>query len=1041
MLRKAAEASSNKEPPPGETWEAFKGVNFNLRPNNDWTGQKIPPALQRVEEDSNLPEKLKQILVWSLSPNAPLPPGKGQRNVRLPDGCTVQNSAQAEDGSGPHQTNTESARRSVAPEHFDNDDTSESRSAQSERRSEKSRLRSRYLGGSVLGSTISLISTLKSKSDKESSQPSNNAKKTPARRTSQVECTSCFEEISEKESSKLPCNHSYCKLCLTTLITTALQNESNFPPKCCLTEIPLHTVLLSLDAKHREIYKEKAAEYAIAPQERWYCPNTKCLKWIPPAKLQRIRILNMKCPHCATKICSICRGLAHRDSADCPQDYGLEATIMLAELQGWRRCFKCRTMVERTQGCRHMTCKCGAQFCYVCGVKWRTCSCTEVDETNRQAELRRRRGARAEIAEAEAAEINRIIAQVEEMERLEAEERRREQQRQEEQRREEAELARLEEQRLREEEARRTEEERMAQELRQILRISIEESCHTIQSAWNGLLRAQKKNLDDRHLRTEQQHMQFRDEAMTRQEQENVENLAKMESNVAKRTTTIKERHNMELEAFTIEQQELEDDFFLETQLHLRGKQDKEARERRLQERFQRQREEKQQAMLSKHRSQSEALQANATMELQGLKLTNESKLARLEHRFHLDFETLLVNVAADRAWFGFLSERRQNMVDANRRLMLEALDAGQEPVGLTEDTATTIGPFLTTTQLESESSGSTPSLDGALLQEQRQEPWREVLSPSPANSASPARSLVELAATSQQLLNSLNGSVTTPESDVKKLHGGAFSHLTSNSAFAWMTGVVEDNATSSNHTTQHSPPVRSHELHRQDRPDAAPMRLPATANPAEMKMSGALPSRGHSASSRDHLEVPVPIPAPLQAGRRRPQPPSEGLKGPERYMNDPPPPVPRVPVIYLAQQSGAGGEVGDDSYTVQQPRVLGGLTPAVLVLEFQLALDSLYGDNIKVNFRYAHRKLSKQRRQRLSAQSDHGDDQCSHRGRPTFDDLTLASVADIPHRRGNEAEARIRVRARGSATDAADAISVVDSGLRPTPFMEGELD
>ena len=36
----------------------------------------------------------------------------------------------------------------------------------------------------------------------------------------------------------------------------------------------------------------------------------------------------------------------------------------------FKRCVKCRMVVERNQGCPHMTCKCGAQFCYNCGAAW-----------------------------------------------------------------------------------------------------------------------------------------------------------------------------------------------------------------------------------------------------------------------------------------------------------------------------------------------------------------------------------------------------------------------------------------------------------------------------------------------------------------------------------------------------------------------------------------------------------------------------------------------------------------------------------------------
>ena len=32
-------------------------------------------------------------------------------------------------------------------------------------------------------------------------------------------------------------------------------------------------------------------------------------------------------------------------------------------------------MVELAEGCNHMTCRCTAEFCIVCGCKWKTCDC------------------------------------------------------------------------------------------------------------------------------------------------------------------------------------------------------------------------------------------------------------------------------------------------------------------------------------------------------------------------------------------------------------------------------------------------------------------------------------------------------------------------------------------------------------------------------------------------------------------------------------------------------------------------------------------
>ena len=38
--------------------------------------------------------------------------------------------------------------------------------------------------------------------------------------------------------------------------------------------------------------------------------------------------------------------------------------------KGWRQCKKCNSIIELGRSCIHMSCKCGYEFCYVCGVKF-----------------------------------------------------------------------------------------------------------------------------------------------------------------------------------------------------------------------------------------------------------------------------------------------------------------------------------------------------------------------------------------------------------------------------------------------------------------------------------------------------------------------------------------------------------------------------------------------------------------------------------------------------------------------------------------------
>lgn len=66
-------------------------------------------------------------------------------------------------------------------------------------------------------------------------------------------------------------------------------------------------------------------------------------------------------------------------------------------------------MVEHNQGCRHMTCRCKAQFCYICTLKWRTCACTDAQ----LAEIQDRAQAQRTIVVAETARQGRERAAVE----------------------------------------------------------------------------------------------------------------------------------------------------------------------------------------------------------------------------------------------------------------------------------------------------------------------------------------------------------------------------------------------------------------------------------------------------------------------------------------------------------------------------------------------------------------------------------------------------------------------------------------------------
>jgi hypothetical protein len=122
-------------------------------------------------------------------------------------------------------------------------------------------------------------------------------------------------------------------------------------------------------------YKTREKEWSIPVGDRIYCSHAGCNWWIAPKRINHENG-SAKCMKCSHLTCITCRGVWHK-GAECPQDAALQATINLAEMEGWKRCYSCHALVEHNRGCRHMTCRCKAEFCYICGLRWRTCGCSD----------------------------------------------------------------------------------------------------------------------------------------------------------------------------------------------------------------------------------------------------------------------------------------------------------------------------------------------------------------------------------------------------------------------------------------------------------------------------------------------------------------------------------------------------------------------------------------------------------------------------------------------------------------------------------------
>ncbi|KAG2439793.1 hypothetical protein HYH02_010428 [Chlamydomonas schloesseri] len=83
-----------------------------------------------------------------------------------------------------------------------------------------------------------------------------------------------------------------------------------------------------------------------------------------------------ECPACHRAFCIRCGIPGWHTGYTCAQYQALpldqrcaeDAPLLaLSAQQHWKQCPRCRFLVERVEGCNHMTCRCGSQFCYACG--------------------------------------------------------------------------------------------------------------------------------------------------------------------------------------------------------------------------------------------------------------------------------------------------------------------------------------------------------------------------------------------------------------------------------------------------------------------------------------------------------------------------------------------------------------------------------------------------------------------------------------------------------------------------------------------------
>ena len=184
-----------------------------------------------------------------------------------------------------------------------------------------------------------------------------------------IACPACESVVQDNELVYLTCGHVWCADCLNNNLQAALSNRTVFPPRCCNATpngIDMIVVEGYLEDDVLIRYLKVGEEYASP--DPTFCADVKCGVFInvPAGNTSQWAF----CTKFHKSTCIQCK-VAYLDhpTPDVHPELISKEDKELAEREGYKQCpnSKCRKLLERIDGCDHMTCVCGTHFCYRCG--------------------------------------------------------------------------------------------------------------------------------------------------------------------------------------------------------------------------------------------------------------------------------------------------------------------------------------------------------------------------------------------------------------------------------------------------------------------------------------------------------------------------------------------------------------------------------------------------------------------------------------------------------------------------------------------------
>jgi len=183
-------------------------------------------------------------------------------------------------------------------------------------------------------------------------------------------CQICYSNYRNDEGFALEWGHKYWMVCTRSMLEVKIK-EGKVVKLSCLShqcssefsEVDLRTIFD--DAVIIEKYKQflKNIEVNVDDEKKW-CPFPNCKEWVAIDLTNSDA--NIKCSQ-GHEFCHLCLDTWHQDDCKFEQDVKLlewvrEKNVKFCPNWKWR--------TEKNEGCNHMTCRCGSEWCWKCQTIW-----------------------------------------------------------------------------------------------------------------------------------------------------------------------------------------------------------------------------------------------------------------------------------------------------------------------------------------------------------------------------------------------------------------------------------------------------------------------------------------------------------------------------------------------------------------------------------------------------------------------------------------------------------------------------------------------